>query len=86
MRRTKQQTWPGRRQNQPTWRPNLWNDQSKGSKRKTNKEKWRELKGLMEHIGVEQDEHYGSHKIGKKGAEKQLEEIISKIFQVQGVK
>lgn len=40
----------------------------------------------MEHIQVEQHEHYGSHKIGKKGSEKQFEELIAKIFQVQGDK
>ena len=82
MGRTKQQTWPGRRQNQPTRRPNFWNYKSRGSNRRTNEEKWRELKGLMEHIQVEQHEHYGSHKIGEKGAEKQFEEIIAKNSQV----
>ena len=40
----------------------------------------------MEHIQVEQHEHYGSHKIGEKGAEKQSEEIIAKNPQVQGDK
>ena len=34
----------------------------------------------MEHIQVEQHEHYGSHKIGEKGAEKQSEEIIAKNY------